>query len=180
MWVSSIKNFLRPSFKRSYIKLFVKCHRSAKLFHADRLDIGEYVYIGPNCMVNAQGGVRIGEGTILGPEVVILSSNHDYSRGQTLPYDLYDRQQPVQIGAGVWIGYRAMICPGVKIGDGAIVAMGSVVTKNVGVGVIVGGNPASKISERCRERVIQLTKESAYFHKRYWSVPRPRVHTADD
>lgn len=158
----------------------IKCHRRARLFNRDRLSVGSHVYIGPDCMINAQGRVEIGDGTIFGPEVVVLSSTHDYRLGDLLPYDRFDRQKPVMIGRGVWIGYRAMISPGVKIGDGAIVAMGAVVTKDVPDGGIVGGNPAKLIAERDKAKIAALVDQGDYFHKAYEAGNRPRVLIEED
>lgn len=166
---------LRGRYRRKFLKRMVKCHRSARLFHLDRLQLGKYIYIGPNCNINAQGGVSIADGAILAPEVVVLSSSHDFRHGSLLPYDVFDREMPVEIGAGVWIGYGAMICPGIKIGDGAVVAMGAVVTNDVASGEVVGGNPARVIAKRSNnEEVQKLVAKAAYFHSQYWSGPRPR------
>lgn len=126
-------------------------------------------------MLNAQGGISIGQGTIFGPEVVVLSSTHDYRVGGLLPYDKFDRQKPVSIGRGVWVGYRAMICPGVTIGDGAIVAMGAVVTRDVAEGEIVGGNPAARIAERDVTGIRKLVAREQYFHRLHATGERPRV-----
>lgn len=153
----------------------VKCASSTRIFHTSNLRLGRFIYIGPNCNINAQGGVSIGDGTILAPEVVILSSSHDYKRGSMLPYDVFDDNRAVEIGKGVWIGYGAMICPGVRIGDGAVVAMGAVVTRDVLLGQVVGGNPAKPISQRDSAKVAQMVMAEDYFHKKNWFGPRPRT-----
>lgn len=67
-----------------------------------------------------------------------------------------------------------MICPGVRIGSGAVVAMGAVVTKDVASGHVVGGNPARKLSERDAEMIDERVAAGAFFHNRYWSGLRPR------
>ena len=159
---------------------FVKCDCSARLIHPDRLTLGRYIYIGPNCVINAQGDVSLGDGTILGPEVVILSSSHDYKQGSLLPYDVYDSQRPVEIGRGVWLGYRAMVCPGVRIGDGAVVGMGAVVTRDVASGEVVGGNPAKVLSRRDCDAIASMVGAEDYFHKKHWSGTRPRLTATSD
>jgi len=174
MALRNILDRIRPRFRRDYLSAHVKCDRSARVFHPNRLCLGSYIYIGPHCSINAQGGIRIGDGTILAPEVVILSSSHDYREGELLPFDIYDVHRPVEIGSGAWIGYRAMICPGVRIGDGAVVAMGAVVTTDVAAGHVVGGNPARTLSERDPEVIAERVAAKAFFHKKYWSGPRPR------
>jgi acetyltransferase-like isoleucine patch superfamily enzyme len=92
---------------------------------------------------------RIGEHVMMGPEVVILDRNHRFDdparpigeQGET-------ESMPPVIGNNIWIGVRAIILPGVRIGDGAIIGAGSVVTKDVAPYTIVGGNPAKVIGFR--------------------------------
>jgi maltose O-acetyltransferase len=168
-------NFLRPKYRRSYLRRGVKMDRSTYIVAAEKLDISRYVYIGPNCFINAEGGVKIGSGSILAPKVVILSSSHDYKVGGMLPYDVYDEHRAVNIGAGVWIGYGAMVCPGVTIGDGAVIAMGAVVTKQVDPGAVVGGNPALVIERRKDQDIQKLVSSESYFHKKYWKGRRIRI-----
>ncbi len=169
---------LRPTFRRKYLKRNAKIYCSAKIIADDCLVVGEFVYVGPNCFFNAEGGITIGDGTIIAPEVVILSSSHDYKTGRLMPYDIYDEHRNVKIGRGVWIGYRAMICPGVTIGDGAVIAMGAVVSKPVGDGEIVGGNPAVLISTRKNEEYRELLERQEYFHRVYWKGKRPKIPVA--
>lgn len=121
---------------------------SAVFKYHSKIHIGRYCRIGYECHINGEGGIEIGDGSILAPRVVILSSSHNYKTGTLLPYSLDDVKAKVIIGKGCWIGWGAFIGPGITIGDGAVVAMGSVVTKNVDTGKIVGGNPAKIINER--------------------------------
>lgn len=169
-----ILNLIRPRYKKKYFDRLVKIDRSVSLFNEDKINFGEYIYIGPNCLLNGQGGIFIGSGSIFAPEVVVLSSSHDFRKGELLPYDKYDRNLCVEIGLGVWIGYGALISPGVKIGDGAIIAMGSVVTKDVPAGAIVAGNPAVRIGERDKVKLSQQIKGEKFFHREYWKGSRPR------
>jgi maltose O-acetyltransferase len=89
--------------------------------------------------------IRTGDDVSIGPEASILTLGHD-------PHspELADRGGDVVIGDRVWIGYRAIILPGVTIGEGAVVGAGAVVTKDVEPFMIVAGNPAKKIGERNR------------------------------
>lgn len=169
-----IRHFI-PRYHKSYLLKKVKMHSTVQIVFDKLFDVGEYVYIGPYCFINAEGGVKLGAGSILAPEVVILSSTHDYTSGDLIPYDVYDRHRPVTIGSGVWIGYRAMICPGVTIGDGAIVAMGAVVTSSVAPGQVVGGNPAKVIAKRENETYRELISQGQFFHYKYWSGKRIRI-----
>ncbi|MGK0390253.1 MAG: maltose O-acetyltransferase [Maribacter sp.] len=132
-------------------------------FHKN-ISIGAYSRIGKDCHLDGEGSINIGEGTIFAPRVVILTSSHNYKDSKLLPYDETDAKRPVNIGKGCWLGWGAMIVPGVTIGDGAVVAMGAVVTKNVPNGTIVGGNPAKVLKNRTNNIDI-LIKEKSYFVK---------------
>jgi maltose O-acetyltransferase len=178
--VKALSRFRKPQYRADYRSRDVLCHHTARLIRPDRMNIGKWVRIGPRCNINAEGGLTIGDGTIFAPEVVVLTSSHDHRKGELLPYDVFDVHRPVTIGRGVWFGYRALVCPGVTIGDGAIVGMGAVVTRDVGKGVIVGGNPAVPIGSRPEAEVDQRVAEGSFFHKKYWEAAhRPRARTDD-
>ena len=96
------------------------------------------------CTILDTAHVTIGARTMFGPYVQIYTAQHNkdqQKRAAGLEIAL-----PVTIGADVWIGGRAIIMPGVTIGDGAIVGAGSVVTRDVPAGVTVVGNPARILS----------------------------------
>jgi maltose O-acetyltransferase len=150
-------------------------HASATFNFQGNITIGKYCRIGHQCHIDAEGIVKIGDGTILAPRVVILSSSHEYKDSDLLPYGIEDVKLPVIIGKGCWIGWGAMIRPGVKIGDGAVVAMGSVVTKDVGRGEVVAGNPASTINTRSNKSEIEkITDEENYFIKHILETAQTR------
>lgn len=112
-----------------------------------RTEIGNNSGIGVNA--HFYGKVIIGDNVMIAPDCVIYVRNHESSRldipmckqGST-------EERPVVIGNDVWIGGRVIILPGVKIGDGAIVGAGSVVTRDVSEYDIVAGNPARVIKNR--------------------------------
>jgi len=95
--------------------------------------------------------IRTGEDVSIGPEATILTLGHDPQSPE-----FGDRGGDVTIGNRVWIGYGALILPGVEIGEGAVVGARSVVTKSVDPFAIVAGNPARKIGERNRDLRYQL------------------------
>ena len=115
-------------------------------FHTDfgkNIHIGEHVFINAGCSFQDQGGITIGNGCLIGHNTVIATLNHEEQperRGDLHP-------SPVVIGNRVWIGANATILPGVKIGDGAIIAAGAVVTKDVSPNTVVGGVPARVIKQ---------------------------------
>ena len=97
--------------------------------------------IAPYLYIDATNGVDFGESVLIGPNVSIISSNHDFKeRSKFVP------EEPIQIGDNVWIGANVVILPGVEIGDNSIIGAGSIVTKNVEKNIIVAGNPAKKIT----------------------------------
>ena len=95
--------------------------------------------------------IRTGDDVSIGPEAAILTLGHDPGSPE-----FTDRGGDVTIGSRVWIGYRALILPGLTLGDGSVVGAGAVVTKSVEPFTIVAGNPARKIGERNRELCYQL------------------------
>lgn len=110
-------------------------------FNADfgrNITLGKRIFINAGCKFQDQGGVVIGDDTLIGHNVVIATLNHDLAPSRRA--DMHPA--PVVIGRNVWIGSNATILPGVSIGDDAVVAAASVVTKDVPEGAVVVGSPA--------------------------------------
>lgn len=119
--------------------------RGARISSA--ITIGEYSGIGENCCL--YGEIHIGDHVLMASEVVIFTQNHNYmSRNLLILEQGTGEEKPVHIGNDVWIGRRAMIMPGVHIGDGAVIAAGGVITKDVPPYSVVGGVPAKVIKYR--------------------------------
>jgi acetyltransferase-like isoleucine patch superfamily enzyme len=118
--------------------------------------IGDDVDFALDVLVDTSGGVQIGDRALIGYGTKIISSNHVIppNRGSIF-HAGYDKR-PVVIGKDVWIGANVIILPGRTIGEGAVIAAGSVVTKNVEPYTIVGGNPAKLI--RRRDETQQIAK----------------------
>jgi acetyltransferase-like isoleucine patch superfamily enzyme len=133
-------------------------HLSGREIHVD-----DAVYIGPHCRLYGEGGIRIGAGTIFGPEVTVLSVMPAYRDPACLPFDSGMESMPVRVGRGVWVGYGATLCPGVEVGEGAVVGMGAVVTEDVPSGAVVGGNPARVLRMRDPEVIGALLQEDRFF-----------------
>ncbi|MET0871105.1 MAG: DapH/DapD/GlmU-related protein [Paeniglutamicibacter terrestris] len=110
-------------------------------FNADfgkNITLGQRIFINAGCKFQDQGGVVIGDDTLIGHNVVIATLNHDLAPSRRA--DMHPA--PVLIGRNVWIGSNATILPGVSIGDDAVVAAACVVTKDVPAGAVVVGSPA--------------------------------------
>lgn len=129
------------------------------------LELGDYIYIGPYSNIWSKGGVFIGDGSIISSRVTIHSSNHNYSNCEMLPYDSKTILKPVSIGKACWIGDSVMISPGVTIGDCCVVAMGSVVTKDVEPYSVIGGNPAKIIKKRDKLLCDDLLEKNSLYIK---------------
>ena len=112
------------------------------------ISIGDNSGIGKNCELYGENGIRIGSQTIVSRYTMILTSNHSFRDKHTPICQQGLTKAPVSIGDDVWIGARCMILGGVTIGDGAVVAAGAVVTKDVAPYAIVGGVPAKEIGQR--------------------------------
>jgi maltose O-acetyltransferase len=135
--------------------MFAKCGKEVNIEHgvdfdsAAAIEIGDRSGLGINSLI---GVTTIGNDVMMGPEVMIISENHNFSElGKPMTLQGIESPRRVVIQDDVWIGARAIILPGRKIGKGAIIAAGAVVTKNVPEYAIVGGNPARIIRFRKNE-----------------------------
>ena len=126
-----------------------KIDKTFRIFPPFYTDCGKNITVGKNVFINAccrfqdQGGITIGDGALIGHNTTIATLNHEFDPNQRANIN----PNPVIIGKNVWIGSDCTILPGVKIGDGAIIGAGSVVTKNVEKNTIVAGNPAKFIKK---------------------------------
>lgn len=118
-------------------------HMWANFFEPTGIKIGDDSIIGDHAFLDGRADLTIGSHVDIASGVMIYNSEHDLEKE-----DFSARVEPVEIGDYVFIGPRAIILPGVKIGKGAIVAAGAVVTKDVPDFTIVGGVPAKMIGER--------------------------------
>lgn len=120
---------------------------SVRLFPPFYTDFGKNISVGRNVFINAcchfqdHGGVTLGDGCMIGHNVVFATLNHELDparRAEMTP-------APIVLGHNVWVGSNATILQGVTIGDGAVVAAGAVVTRDVPAATVVGGVPARPI-----------------------------------
>ena len=101
--------------------------------------IGDNSGVGVNCEICY--GLTIGNNVMMGPECLFYSNNHKFNR-ETLKYEGYTEVNPIVIEDDVWIGRRAIIMGGVRVGKGAVIGAGAVVTKDVPPYCVAAGNPA--------------------------------------
>ncbi len=128
-------------------------HMRARLYDPRYITIGKDTIIGERCLLDgrrqlrdSKSGITIGNHVDIASEVMIWTSQHDFKSP-----DFRAIEVPVTIGDYVFIGPRAIILPGVTIGNGAVIAAGAVVTKDVAPMTMVAGVPAKPIGERAGE-----------------------------
>ena len=141
------------------------------------VELGDFSYLGPRCIV---GDSTIGKFCAIAAEVRIGAPNHPmdrpsmhrftycpeyYSVDAVRDYAFFDRrkQDRAVIGNDVWIGHGVIVLPGVKVGDGAVLAAGAVVTKDVEPYTIVGGIPAKFIRERFTRTIAERLASIAWW-----------------
>ena len=164
--------FLRILFRFVLLKKRVAIARLTVAYCGKHLYIGgpcqftKNVSIGDYCNFNGmtvggEGELVIGRYFHSGIDCMIITSNHNYN-GNAIPYDETHICKTVRIGDCVWFGNRVTVVAGVTIGDGAIIAAGAVVTRDVPAYAIVGGNPAKVIKYRDKNHFEQLRNEGKF------------------
>lgn len=117
--------------------------RGVEFFNPKRLKIGDNSHINKKCFLDARGYCYIGNSVSISHQAMILTATHDINSK-----NFAEMHKSVRIDDYVWVGARATILPGVTIGRGAVVAAGSVVTRDVPAGAVVYGVPARQMGER--------------------------------
>lgn len=118
------------------------------IFTGRNLHLGNDVDLAADVLITTDGGVSIGDRSLVGYRSCILSSNHEIPPKPAKIFGAGHSMASVVIGPDVWIGANCTILPGVSIGEGSVVAAGSVVTKDVGAFQIVAGVPAKLLKIR--------------------------------
>jgi acetyltransferase-like isoleucine patch superfamily enzyme len=146
---------LRTLFLRAWLAQLARgagVQIGCRILNGRKVALGPRTVINFGCMLDGRRySITTGSDVSIGPEAAILTLGHD---PQSPEFAL--RGGPVMIGDRAWIGYRALVMPGVTIGEGAVVAAGAVVTKDVAPYAIVGGNPAVEIGTRNRDLTYNL------------------------
>ena len=126
------------------------------------LHIGKGSIVGDNCILDARQGIYIGENVNLSSEVHLWTEAHDVND----PYfrSMPRNHGPIHVGNRAWLGSNVTVLDNVKIGEGAVVCSGAVVTKDVEPFTIVAGIPAKKIGERNRNLKYEFTGSHTSFY----------------
>lgn len=136
------------------------CHFTSVISSPDCIEIGIGTAPGlsPNCYIQGASGIKIGDYSLVGPGVGLITNNHDI-------YDIHSDQPSagIVIGKYCWIGMNAVILPGVRLGDHTVVAAGAVVTKSFPLGFcVLGGIPARVVKTINRGEVIKRLNNHQY------------------
>jgi acetyltransferase-like isoleucine patch superfamily enzyme len=157
------KNFIGKNVHLGSTTLNGMCAIDDNVYFKGDILIGKYSTIGRECIIYG-GNIQIGNYCQFGPRIAIYAINHPtnhittYVNNNLFDGDLksFAKEAPVEIGNDVWIGYGAIVLPGVKIGNGAIIGAGAVVAKDVYTYGVAVGNPACIVKTRFDPELIQL------------------------
>lgn len=125
------------------------------------VEVGEHFHSN-GLKVLGGGNLRVGKYFHSGTGCKIMLGSHDYDHGEAIPYGSKYARKNIKIGDFVWFGSDVTVCGNVKIGNGAIIAMGAVVVKDVPDFAIVGGNPAKIIKYRDIAHYNKLLSEEKF------------------
>ena len=133
-------------------RMFAHCGKNVNVEHGAIVGAGKQIFIGDNSGIGVNSVVmkaQIGNDVMMGYDVLFVSENHKFGRSD-IPMRLQGQRDdpPIIIGNDVWIGHRAILLPGVRVGNGAIIGAGAVVTRDVPDYAIVGGVPAKVLKFR--------------------------------
>jgi acetyltransferase-like isoleucine patch superfamily enzyme len=130
----------------------------AEIRSPSKITIGSRTIVGHGCVLDGRGGLQVGSDVNFSSEVMIWTAQHDPQSA-----DFVTRFAPVVIEDRAWISCRAIVLPGVTIGEGAVVAAGAVVTRSIEPYSLVGGVPAKLIGKRNPNLTYRLTGGDPWF-----------------
>ena len=141
---------LRRHFAKKICTLGADVNIEKNAYFTPQLTVGDRSGIGVDCEI--YGPVTIGKNVMMGPEVIIFTHDHEFSRTDIPIMDQGNGPvKPVSVGDDCWIGRRVMIMPGVHIGNGCVIGAGAVVTKDIPPYSVAEGVPARVIKSRLSE-----------------------------
>lgn len=137
------------------------------VYSFETISVGDDVYIGPGAKLSAsESSITFGNKIMLGPNVVMMGGDHNASQVGKFMYDVKEKlpenDLPIIIKDDVWIGTCAVILKGVTVGEGSIIAAGSLVIKDVPPYTIVGGVPAKVLKERFTSEELEEHRRLIY------------------
>lgn len=138
--------FYKLLFKR--LDGFAYFYPGTRLQHVYGIEAGKNLHVNGNVYLYGRGELVLGDHVLIGPNAVIVSSQHAYDQRDTPIVYQGHRGERTVIGSHVWIGANVCIMPGVTVGEGTIIAAGAVVTKDTEPYSVVAGVPAHKVGER--------------------------------
>lgn len=133
-------------------------HFTSTIRNGERIIVGKETFPGdsPNNYINASNGIEVGSYTNIGPNVSLLSSNHDFIDNKVV-----SEAPPIKIGAYSWIGSQAVVLAGVELGEFTIVGAGAIVTKSFPDGYcVIAGNPAKVIRYLDKEKCLDFARQN--------------------
>jgi acetyltransferase-like isoleucine patch superfamily enzyme len=151
-----LANFFFKYILRQNTNVAWAVHHTSTIIHPEKIIRGKNVFPGdsPGNYIEALNGINIGDFTNIGPNVGIISANHDL-----VDNSKHVNTQPISIGKFCWIGMNAVILPSVQLGDFTIVGAGSIVSKSFIEGYcVIAGNPAEIIKHLDKETCDQFSK----------------------
>lgn len=167
--VTSVFSKIRVWYFQNVFKIMAKggnpsmIGRKIYIANAQRVSFGTGCRLNENVYIEA---AQVGNDVLIAPNVSILSREHEH-QSLDIPISMqgYKEERPVIIGNDVWIGRNAILLAGVKIGNGAIVGAGAVVTKDVPDFAVVGGVPAQIIKSRKPQKKMSEQSKDEKFQK---------------
>ena len=157
-------------------RMFNKCGNNVNFFPDDdfsfeNISLGDDVYIGPGArFIATESKIYISNKVLFGPDVLLIAGNHNSTEVGQFMFDVKNKRpeddQDIVIEEDVWVGARAIILKGVRIGRGSIIAAGSVVTKSVPPYSIAAGVPARVIKKRFTKELVLEHEKTLYLQEK--------------
>lgn len=145
----------------------VKVQHGEKIFVNKKSKFTSFTVLGNNCHFNGikitgEGKVKIGNNFHSGSNILMLTSYHNYDKGNALPYDDTFIVRDIVIEDNVWLGENVTVLAGVRIGEGAIIQAGSVVVSDIPPFSIAGGHPAVVFKQRDVQHYNELKSKNKF------------------
>lgn len=160
-----IRDIKREYFTRRVRKQCRRCGKNLRVNYLSNVNSDTILKnnVNFNGMKIEGGGVIIGRYFHSGKNCLMISENHNYDKGKAIPYDKTYIKKGIVIEDFVWMGSNVTVLPGVRIGEGAIIQAGAVVSSNIQAYAIAGGNPARVFKYRDVEHFRKLKEEGRYW-----------------